>query len=156
MACRRRVDDDDLVVGGFDDVGKGVEDGNFLGARRTQVFFDIGQVRRAQAVGFGLVQDFLLVMLQFCRFVDMTQGQVVRLADDILQMGCRVCRRQVNAMAAAGQAQGNGCSDSRLADAAFAHGEDDLAMTAFQVVDDGLQGWTVPASVPSPLPSLPL
>lgn len=38
MACRRRVDDDDLVVGGFDDVGKGVEDGNFLGARRTQVF----------------------------------------------------------------------------------------------------------------------
>ncbi len=78
-------------------------------------------------------------MLQFCRFVDMTQGQVVRLADNILQMGCRVGRRQVNAMAAAGQAQGDGCGDGRLADAAFAHGEDDLAMAAFQIVNDGLQ-----------------
>ena len=69
----------------------------------------------------------------------MAQGQVVRLADDILQMGCRVSRRQVDAMAAAGQAQGDGCGDSRLTDAAFAHGEDDLAMAGFQVVDDGLQ-----------------
>ena len=105
VACRRRVDDDDLVVGRFDDVGKGMEDGNFLGARRAQVFFDVGQVRRAQAVGFGLAQDFILVFLQLFPLVDMAQGQVVRLADDVLQVSGRVGRRQVDAMAAAGQAQ---------------------------------------------------
>ena len=70
----------------------------------------------------------------------MAQGQVVRLADDVLQVSSRVGRRQVDAMAAAGQAQGDGGSDGRLADAALAHGEDDLALMGFQVVDDGLQG----------------
>ena len=100
-------------------VGKGVEDGDFLGARRAQVFFDVGQVRRAQAVGFGLAQDFILVFLQLFPLVDMAQGQVVSLADDVLQVSSRIGRRQVDAMTATGQAQGDGGSDGRLADAAF-------------------------------------
>ena len=62
MASRRRIDDDDLVLPLVDDIGKGMEDGNFLGARRAQVFFDVGQVRRAQAVGFGLAQDFICLL----------------------------------------------------------------------------------------------
>ena len=38
----------------------------------------------------------------------MAQGQVVRLADDVLQVNSRIGRRQVDAMTATGQAQGDG------------------------------------------------
>ena len=50
----------------------------------------------------------------------MAQGQVVRLADDVLQVNSRIGRRQVDAMTATGQAQGDGGSDGCLADAALA------------------------------------
>ena len=42
VASRRRIDDDDLVLPLVDDIGKGMEDGNFLRTWRAQIFFDIG------------------------------------------------------------------------------------------------------------------
>ena len=42
MTCRCRIDDDDLLSALVNDVGKGMEYGNFLGTRRAQVFFDVG------------------------------------------------------------------------------------------------------------------
>ena len=103
-----------------------MEDGDFLGTRRAQVFFDIGQVRSSQAIALGFVQHGPPILLQSGAFIDAAYGQACRLFDDVIYMGCRIGRRQMDAVAAPSQFHGNGRRNGRLADAALAHGKDDL------------------------------
>ncbi len=89
------VHHDEFLAGLADDTRKCAEDGDFLRARRTQIFF---QQRAALGIEHRAlrIQDMLLVDLYFRMRVDPAHGEVVqRAVQRFGKMGSRVRRRQV-------------------------------------------------------------
>ena len=133
----RGVEDNEALAAAIDLAGKRPEDGDFLGAGRTQVFLEQRQ-RAGVERAARLAHDFLGVSGHFGCRVDAADGNAGNFAvDRSSDVRRRIGGRQMHLVPALRQRDGDGGSDGGLADAALAHGHDDAVAGCCQFVDQG-------------------
>ena len=135
MARGGRVDDHHLFLRLFHHIGKGPEHGDLLGAGGTQVLLDVIQILVADAIFHRLADDLRLVPVQLLRLVDVAHRHIGVIHLPGVDVPRRIRGGQVDLLSSGRQAPGDGSGHAGLADAALAHGEDDLLPRFLEIPD---------------------
>ncbi len=143
VASGRRIHHDKLLAGFADGAREGLEDGDFFGARRAQVFFEQCASGGIQFRALGR-QHLLAVALGDLVRVDAAHGEVLqRAAQRLLQVGCRVRRGQMHRKAPVRQFHRDGGGQRGLADAALAHQHHQAVAVDGNAIHQRSQAWQV-------------